>query len=170
MNRAAWTSVCAAFVVALSACGASAQDAETEPAPQAQEAETQEADTQEADTQETSEEEQSVASAAEGVYTQEQADRGEQVFQETCSYCHAESEFSGGSFMRSWEGAAVGQFYGLIRATMPYDGPGSLPAQQYADVTAYILSLNGLPAGDVELPTDAEALEEIPIESPSRSD
>lgn len=165
MNRVAWTSACAALVLALSACGASAQDAETEPAPQAQEAETQEADTQD-----TAAEDQTAASTSDGVYTEEQADRGERVFQETCSYCHAESEFSGRSFMQAWEGAAVGQFYGLIRATMPYDGPGSLPAQQYADVTAYILSLNDFPAGETELPTDADALEEIPIESSSRSD
>lgn len=72
--------------------------------------------------------------------------------------------------MRAWEGAAVGQFYSLVSATMPYDGPGTLPPQQYADVVAYILSLNDFPAGDTELPPDPAVLDEIQIQSPSAGD
>jgi S-disulfanyl-L-cysteine oxidoreductase SoxD len=41
---------------------------------------------------------------------------------------------------------------------MPQDRPGSLSAEEYADVVAYILRLNGRPAGERELPADAALL------------
>lgn len=41
---------------------------------------------------------------------------------------------------------------------MPDDNPGGLPEQTYADIVAYLLSLNDFPAGDSELPTSLEAL------------
>lgn len=105
-----------------------------------------------------------------GVYTEEQAERGEETFQNVCSYCHAESQFSGSSFVSSWSGASVGQFYGLVSATMPYDGPGSLSQQQYTDVVAYILSINDFPAGESELPANPDALDDIAIESAESSE
>jgi hypothetical protein len=48
--------------------------------------------------------------------------------------------------------------------TMPTDDPGHLSTRQYADLTAFILSSNGLAAGAKELPTDKTALNEIVIE------
>ena len=39
---------------------------------------------------------------------------------------------------------------------------------EYADVTAYILSLNGLPSGDDALPSDAAAARRIRIETTGR--
>lgn len=107
------------------------------------------------------------SSVLEGVYTEEQAERGEATYQNVCSYCHSTSEFSGSSFLQSWSGAPIGQFYGLISATMPYDGPGSLSRQQYTDVIAYILSLNDFPTGETELPANPDALDGIRIERPS---
>ncbi len=47
--------------------------------------------------------------------------------------------------------------------TMPEDDPGSLSAQEYADVLAYILQLNDLPAGGVELPADPVLLEAVSL-------
>lgn len=108
-------------------------------------------------------------SVLQGVYTAEQAERGETTYQNVCSYCHSASQFSGSSFLQSWSGAPIGQFFGLISATMPYDGPGSLSRQQYTDVIAYILSLNDFPTGDTELPPDPDALDQIRIERPSES-
>jgi hypothetical protein len=40
---------------------------------------------------------------------------------------------------------------------MPQDRPGSLSAEEYAAIVAYLLQLNGRAAGDRELPAD-EAL------------
>ncbi len=43
---------------------------------------------------------------------------------------------------------------------MPYDDPWSLTRQQVTDVLTYILQLNGLPAGDVELGTDDDTIDD----------
>ena len=46
---------------------------------------------------------------------------------------------------------------GLAKSmTMPPSQPGSLSEEQYADVTAYILSLNGMQPGDTPLSMDSE--------------
>jgi hypothetical protein len=41
------------------------------------------------------------------------------------------------------------------------DKPGTLSRQQIADVLSYVLSVNKLPAGDVELPRQSELLAPI---------
>jgi hypothetical protein len=46
---------------------------------------------------------------------------------------------------------------------MPADGPGTLSRQQAVDITAYIFSKDGFPAGDTELPIDAAVLKQITI-------
>ncbi len=102
-------------------------------------------------------------SVLEGVYTEEQARRGEKITNDACGTCHMEDWFTG-SLLESWAGATVEMLYDLIRTTMPEDRPGSLERQQYADVLAYIFELNGLPAGQEELSADKEALRAILIE------
>jgi mono/diheme cytochrome c family protein len=99
-----------------------------------------------------------------GVYTEEQALRGAQVTEDVCRECHDDEEFVG-AFIRSWAGASVAALYDDIYSLMPEDQPGSLPPQQYADVIAYILQLNGLPAGEVELGAARESLERVVIEA-----
>ena len=102
-------------------------------------------------------------SVLEGVYTEEQARRGEKITNDVCSNCHMEDWFTG-SLLASWAGATVEMLYELISTTMPEDRPGSLERQQYADVLAYIFELNGLPTGQEELSADKEALRAILIE------
>ena len=51
----------------------------------------------------------------------------------------------------------------FIRDTMPQDGPSLLSDEIKADVLAYIMSVNGMPAGSAELKADLRALEEIKI-------
>jgi hypothetical protein len=46
---------------------------------------------------------------------------------------------------------------------MPQDKPGSLGRQQAADLVAYMLSVNKAPAGQTELPGDADLLKAIAI-------
>ena len=55
---------------------------------------------------------------------------------------------------------------------MPKNDPGILTPREYADLSAYLLMLNGMPAGSAELPADAAALEKIRIDTASvgRSD
>ena len=46
---------------------------------------------------------------------------------------------------------------------MPFDSPGSLTPEQYADVIAYMLSANKYPAGDKELAHEVAPLQQIQI-------
>jgi mono/diheme cytochrome c family protein len=93
-----------------------------------------------------------------GVYTAEQADRGQVAFRETCESCHAPRYFTGG-FLRNW--VSVGELFDFTVSNMPEDAPGSLTAQKYADVLAYVLKLNNMPPGDKELPTELVPLQSI---------
>ncbi len=44
---------------------------------------------------------------------------------------------------------------------MPPDDPGGLDPEYYADVLAYVLSLNGYPPGEADLPADPRVLREV---------
>jgi hypothetical protein len=46
---------------------------------------------------------------------------------------------------------------------MPADKPGSVSAQDNADIVAFLFSKNGFPAGAAELPPQAEVLKGIKI-------
>ncbi len=91
-------------------------------------------------------------------FTVGQASRGQQVFTSVCSACHGRNEFTGPIFTLTWRADPVGNLFEHISTAMPQDRPGSLSREQYADVLAYILQLNGLAGGDRELPPDAALL------------
>ena len=73
-------------------------------------------------------------------------------------------EYTGQTFRQHWEGRTVFDLFDQVSALMPKNEPGSLSAKEYADVIAFILRLNKMPAGKTELPTDAAALRRIRIE------
>jgi S-disulfanyl-L-cysteine oxidoreductase SoxD len=103
----------------------------------------------------------SMKSVNEGVYTTAQADRGAAVFKTSCTACHDTSRFTGAEFASGWTGKPIHELFETIHSTMPEDKPGSLTRQQYADVVAYFLRLNGYPAGKIELPTADASLKSI---------
>ena len=94
-------------------------------------------------------------------YTRAQAERGQQVFNTICSACHGMAEFRGPLFRQTWMTRPIGDFYQHISTAMPQDQPGSLRPEQYLAVVAYVLQLNGHPAGEGELPSEAAALAEL---------
>jgi mono/diheme cytochrome c family protein len=104
-----------------------------------------------------------------GVYTSDQAKRGDVLYQGMCAGCHGAAldgmdtapALAGGAFMVQWDGVTLADMAERIRKTMPIDRPGALARQQVVDVLAYILSYNGVPAGDAELPPEAGALRAI---------
>ena len=107
-----------------------------------------------------------------GVYTDEQAKRGEVVSNKLCTSCHG-PELSGGEagptlvgleFIANWNNLTVADFYDRVHATMPADAPGTMTPQQTSDVIAYVFKLNKYPAGKTELPTDVAALKGVKIE------
>jgi hypothetical protein len=53
-----------------------------------------------------------------------------------------------------------------MSTTMPEDDPGSLSLEDYANLLAYFLQLNGYPTGEEPLPGDVSALQNLRIEEP----
>jgi cytochrome c len=104
-----------------------------------------------------------------GVYTEEQAKRGEPIYKKECASCHGASltggesspPLSGGAFFANWNGLTLGDLFERIRKTMPQTAPGKLTRQQNADVLAFMLSVNKFPAGKTELYRQTEMLKEI---------
>lgn len=105
----------------------------------------------------------------EGVFTEEQAKRGEKLFSEVCSACHADDLSGGGlapplvgsEFGSHWNDLDLAQLFDFVSQTMPQNNPGSLKPEEAADLLAFLLSKGTAPAGQSELPTQAEALKTI---------
>lgn len=91
-------------------------------------------------------------------YTAAQAVAGAGVYSATCARCHASDQWKGGTFAATWKDRRLSDFYDLVSVTMPQDNPGGLTAQQYVDVTAYVLQLAGFPSGSVALQADSAML------------
>jgi len=108
-----------------------------------------------------------------GVYTEEQAKRGEEMYRKECASCHGDllvggggaAPLTGGTFLSNWNGLTVGDLFERIRKTMPQGTPGKLTRQQDADILAYLLSFNKFPAGKMELQKQPEFLKEIRFEA-----
>ena len=94
-----------------------------------------------------------VRSAHSGVYTEEQAEKGKEVFQTYCVNCHtATNPVHGSTFQRVWTGQPLWPLYQYVSMSMPYGAGGTLSDDKYRAVVSYILQLNGYPAGDTPLP------------------
>ena len=98
------------------------------------------------------------ASTFDGVFTDAQAQRGLKQYLQHCSVCHSvslqgnnESPPLVGRFMPDWEGSPLIDLNDYISSTMPLDHPGSLDADAYTDIVAYLLKANGFPSGETEL-------------------
>ncbi len=108
-----------------------------------------------------------------GVYTEEQAKRGEEIYGKECAACHGATlvggggaaPLTGGTFLSNWNGLTVGDLYERIRKTMPQGALGKLSKQEDADVLAYLLSFNKFPVGKTELQKQVEFLKEIRFEA-----
>jgi polar amino acid transport system substrate-binding protein len=98
------------------------------------------------------------AATVEAYYTADQSARGQRTFSTICAVCHGRNEFTGPIFQVTWMADPVGAIYDHISTKMPQNRPGSLSAQEYVDVIAYMLQLNRRPAGERELPADPELL------------
>jgi S-disulfanyl-L-cysteine oxidoreductase SoxD len=116
---------------------------------------------------------QPTKSVWDGVYTEEQANRGKQGYSEQCASCHGPEltggemapALAGGEFMAGWDGLTVGDLFERIRISMPQNSPGSLSGAQNADILAFVLASNKFPAGQAELGKDAMVLKAIKFEA-----
>ena len=107
-----------------------------------------------------------------GVFTEEQATRGELAYKDSCSSCHGGDlggdgfapALAGADFAGNWNDLSVGDFYERIRISMPPTGPNTVTNAQKADIVAHIFLANKYPAGKEELPPNMEVLKTIKIE------
>lgn len=105
--------------------------------------------------------------AADGWYTEEQAERGAEAYARHCARCHhvdlggaigVTPPLAGPEFLARWEGASVDRLFHFVRTLMPLDDPSSLHDQIYLDILAHVLRTNGLPPGEAELRPSADQL------------
>ena len=128
-------------------------------------------------------------SVSDGVYTTQQAQRGEPLYRSYCAYCHGPDllgrpdfppppasvpggfrgwvfgtpPLKGAAFISNWTDLSLGDVFERNRISMPQDRPGSLSRQQNADILAYILQENGYPPGNGDLAPAKEALDTIRV-------
>jgi S-disulfanyl-L-cysteine oxidoreductase SoxD len=114
-----------------------------------------------------------------GVFTAEQARRGQAVYTGPCDRCHGYKldgaaddpdmlpapPVAGAKFLREWNGRSLAALFEYLRVTMPANNPGYLSDAEIADIVAYMLSRSGLPAGTAPLPSDVAALAGVVIVS-----
>jgi len=97
----------------------------------------------------------SLALTAAQAYTPEQAAAGRVAYAQSCAQCHGEdlsllptAELTGPAFAGRWLGRDSDELIQQIRATMPPEGPGSLPGDAYIEIAAFLLAQNGAQPDD----------------------
>ena len=116
---------------------------------------------------------QAPSSVWDGVYAREQAGRGKSLYGKECASCHGTAldgsgtapPLAGPDFKNNWNGQTADDLFEKMQTSMPADQPGRLSREQNADILAFLLSSNGFPAGQKELPTDAAVLQKIRFEA-----
>jgi mono/diheme cytochrome c family protein len=111
---------------------------------------------------------QQARKVTDGVYTGEQATRGQAIYKDRCALCHGATlggdqapPLAGDEFIRAWAGP-LSDLVNKIQSTMPANDPGKLTRQQSADIVAYIIQVGKFPAGQAELGDEA-ALKQIAL-------
>ena len=104
-----------------------------------------------------------------GVYTNEQASRGKDVYFSSCRSCHTPASHTGATFNKWWRGKHLSDLFAFVSTRMPKNDPGSLAPEDVADVMAYLLKMNAMRVGPSELPADADSLKPIRIEPKPKS-
>ena len=92
-------------------------------------------------------------------YTAAQAEAGRETYQAVCAACHMPDlagrddapPLTDAYFASSWGGYPVSTLLEFVEGNMPLTAPGSLNEEDYVAVVAYLLSMNGAPAGDTPL-------------------
>jgi mono/diheme cytochrome c family protein len=119
---------------------------------------------------------QATRSVNEGVYTADQAKKGEGLYKEQCAACHGDNlegsgpmpPLAGKDFLANWTGKTLGDLYEKVQTTMPATAPGTLSPEQTADTVAYLLSKDNFPTGAAALEGKTEPLLQIKIEEPKQ--
>lgn len=122
-------------------------------------------------------------SVRDGVYTEDQAKRGRELYAGQCYQCHGRDlegayeshALAGDDFISDWDGQTLAPLFDRIFVTMSGDAPGNmsggappkpLTRAQTADLVAFLLYFNKYPAGNTALSTKPEVLAQIRFEAP----
>ena len=95
-----------------------------------------------------------------GVYSTDQAKRGQAAYSANCSACHLDDltayrgVLRGVAFAESFQGDSLDNLFQVTRRTMPRDAPASLSDETYLDILAYVLQKNSYPSGSSDLKMD----------------
>lgn len=117
-------------------------------------------------------------SILDGVYTEQQARHGSEIYPSVCGRCHGYKldgapddpdmfptpPIAGPKFLRNWNGRTLATLFDYTRTTMPENNPGFLSDQEFIAIVAYMLQASELPSGPIGLPAEAVALAGITIE------
>jgi mono/diheme cytochrome c family protein len=101
-----------------------------------------------------------------GVFTAAQAQGGREIFVGSCTGCHTSASHTGPAFLTKWAGRPLAELFGFVSTRMPKANPGSLSEDEYVMVVAYVLKINGMPAGTKELSADPDELNAIRFDAP----
>jgi mono/diheme cytochrome c family protein len=103
-------------------------------------------------------------STRDSIYTKDQAARGKDVYLGNCQSCHTPAAHANAVFQGHWKGKQLSDLYMYVLTKMPGNDPGSLSPDAAADVVAYLLQLNAMPAGSQEIYPEADSLKKYRID------
>src|SRR5688572_22107970 len=99
--------------------------------------------------------------AADRVYTEAQAQRGQTIYAAQCAVCHGVTlsgglgpPLAGANFLRAWDKRPLIDLADKVEKTMPATSPGTLTRAQAIDLVAHLLKSSAFPAGTAELSGD----------------
>lgn len=106
-----------------------------------------------------------------GVYTAAQAARGRSQYEMSCGRCHNDAltgsergpALTGAGFWATWENDTLDRLFTKIRDTMPAGGIETVSDAGKADILAYLLQANEVPAGGEELGIDPQRLRAVAV-------
>jgi mono/diheme cytochrome c family protein len=104
-------------------------------------------------------------------YTTAQAERGKADYEKNCSECHNSDlngtakapALHGDAFLKTWESGSVYALFVKLRDSMPAGHAASITEAEKIDILAFLLQVNGIPAGQSELKSDRKELESVQI-------
>jgi alcohol dehydrogenase (cytochrome c) len=103
---------------------------------------------------------------AAGPFTAAQAAAGATAYQANCATCHqpdlrgqgTATPLAGTAFIGTWGSRPARELLSFIQLTMPPGAPGTLSADVYANIVAFILQSNGARAGNQPLNANSDVL------------
>jgi S-disulfanyl-L-cysteine oxidoreductase SoxD len=103
-----------------------------------------------------------------GVYTAEQATRGQAIYRARCASCHGNNlegrtgpPLAGNDFLTNWDTQPVLELANKIRKTMPRNESEKLTPPETADLLAHMFQVGKFPVGRAELASDDAALKRV---------